>query len=123
MLYARLKGLGFRPWIDEIDLTPGVEWESAIEAAVHDSHVILVCMSQISTSKSGFVQKEIRFALERALEMPEGAIYIVPVRLSECALPKRLSRWQSVDLYSDGGEDRLVQALRMKAKSLALLPR
>jgi hypothetical protein len=121
-LYARLKGLGFQPWLDEIDLAPGVQWEPAIEAAVHESHVILVCISHASTTKIGFVQKEIHFALERALEMPEGAIYIVPVRLTDCALPKRLSRWQAVDLYSEHGEERLIQALRRKAKSLALLP-
>ena len=121
-LYARLKEFGFRPWLDEIDLAPGVQWEPAIEAAVHASHVILVCISLASTTKTGFVQKEIHFALERALEMPEGAIYIVPVRLTDCVLPKRLSKWQAVDLYSEHGENRLIQALRGKAKSLALLP-
>ena len=115
-IYARLKGLGFRPWLDEIDLAPGVQWELAIEAAVHESDVILVCISHASTTKAGFVQKEIHFALERALEMPEGAIYIVPVRLTDCALPKRLRRWQAVDLYSEHGEERLLQALRRKAK-------
>lgn len=121
-LHARLKGLGFRPWLDEIDLALGVQWEPAIAAAIHDSHVILVCISHASTTKAGFVQKEIHFALERALEMPEGAIYIVPVRLTDCVLPKRLSKWQAVDLYSEHGEKRLIQALRRKAKGLALLP-
>ena len=122
-LYTRLQELGFRPWLDEVDLAPGVEWEPAIETAVRNSHVILVCLSLASTTKVGFVQKEIHFALERALEMPEGAIYVVPVRLDKCTLPKRLNKWQAVDLYAERGEDRLLQALRSRAEDLALLPR
>src|SRR5207248_3016938 len=121
-LYTRLKEQGFRPWLDEIDLGPGVEWQFAIEAAVRDSHVILVCLSAASLNKTGFVQKEIRFALDRALEMPEGSIYVVPVRLEQCTLPQRLSKWQAVDLYLPDGENRLGQALRKKAAELALLP-
>jgi hypothetical protein len=121
-LYSRLKELGFRPWLDEIDLAPGVEWQQAIETAVHSSHVILVCLSNASVTKTGFVQKEIHFALERALEMPEGAIYIIPVRLTDCSLPQRLSKWQAVDLYAQDGQERLTEALRRRAKSLALLP-
>ena len=119
-LHGRLKEMGFQPWLDEIDLLPGVPWESAIETAVHDSHVILICISHTSTTKAGFVQKEIHFALERALEMPENTIYIIPVRLNDCALPKRLSKWQAVDLFKENGEEQLIKALRKRAEDIAL---
>ena len=121
-LHSRLNELGFQPWLDEINLAPGIEWKRAIETAVRESHVILVCVSSASIPKIGFVQKEIRVALDRALEMPYGAIYIVPVRLDKCTLPEHLSEWQAVDLYAEDGESRLIQSLRAKARELALLP-
>jgi hypothetical protein len=117
----RLKRLGFWPWLGEVELTPGVELDTAIETTVHNSHVILVCVSRASITKVSYVQKEIHFALERALEMPEGQKYIVPVRLEECELPKCLRKWHAVNLFSNDGESRLVQALREKASDLDLL--
>ena len=121
-LHARLTALGFKPWLDEIDINPGVKWESEIEEAVYNSHVVLVFVSTASIKKAGFVQKEIYYALERALEMPDGTVFIMPVRLDECLLPKRLRKWQAVDLFTEQGEKRLIEALSKKAKEFALFP-
>lgn len=118
-LYKRILETGMRPWLDEKDLSPGVEWEPAIRRAVKDSHVILVCLSRQSASKIGFVQKEIRYALDRADEMPEGTVYVIPVRLEECAIPDRLAKWQAVDIYRDDGLTRLMDALGRRAQALA----
>jgi len=38
-------------------------------------------------TKQGFVQKEIRFALDIADEHPPGRIFIIPVRLVDCDVP------------------------------------
>jgi tetratricopeptide (TPR) repeat protein len=118
-LYHQLAQAGMKPWLDEEDLPPGVEWEPAIKRAVRDSHVILVCLSRNAVSKIGFVQKEIRYALDRAEEMPEGTIYIIPVRLEHCTLPERLAKWQAVDIFSASGADRLMKALRTRAEALS----
>ena len=37
-------------------------------------------------------------------------------------LPRRLSKWQAINLFSDDGESCLLKALCTKPKSLALLP-
>jgi hypothetical protein len=112
-LYARLQRDGFRPWFDEQDILPGQQWETEIRKAVRRSSTILICLSQHSLSKSGYVHKEIRFALDIADEKPDDVIFLIPVRLENCTVPDRLQRFQWVDLYSDDGYERLMASLRI----------
>jgi hypothetical protein len=118
-LHSQLREDGLEPWLDELDLRPGMEWRLEIESAVRQADVVLVCLSKSSISKTGFVQKEIAFALDAADERPEGHIYIVPARLEACDVPKRLSRWQWVDLFEPGGYARLVKALTVPDRDQA----
>src|SRR5687768_4164314 len=83
-LYRKLRDEGFQPWLDEEDLLPGVLWEREINKAVRDTDVILVCLSQASQNKRGYLHKEIRYALDAADEQPEGAVFLIPLRLDEC---------------------------------------
>src|SRR5436190_2223279 len=110
-LYSRLRGDGISPWLDEEDIRPGENWKIAISNAVKNADIVLVCLSKTSIAKTGFVQKEITFALDRAEEQPEGQIYLIPVRLEPCTVPERLSRWQWVDLFSDRGYEKSVGSL------------
>ncbi len=118
-LHAKLKASGMRPWLDEVNIEPGTEWDESIRNAVKESHILLAILSKRSTAKAGYVQKEIRFALDRAEEMPEGRVYIIPVLLEECEIPSRLSRWQAVRLYDLEGETKLFSALRKRAAQIA----
>jgi len=111
-LYRHLRAAGLQPWMDDVDLGPGDEWDSAIRKAIKAADVVLACMSSTSVSKTGYVQKEIRFALDRADEQPEGAVFIMPVRLDPCTMPERLSKYQWVDLFKRREKQRLVNALR-----------
>lgn len=111
-LHARLKADGFQPWLDEVDLFPGQDWQLEIPRAVKRADAVLVCLSTHSISKTGYVQREIKVALDAAEERPEGALYIIPARLEECEVPERLSRWQRVDAFLPNGYERLCLALR-----------
>src|SRR5437763_994766 len=93
-LYRRLKADGFQPWLDEMELLPGQQWQEEIPAAVQASDVVIVCLSRQSVGKEGYLQREIREALSTAEEKPEGTIFIIPVRLDAVEVPKRLSKWQ-----------------------------
>ena len=119
-LYAHLAAMGFQPWLDEQDIPPGSVWEDAIRLAVQNSHVVLVCLSRAAVQKAGYVQKEIRFILDRADEMPEGRVYVIPLRLDDCLIPTRLSQWQYLDLHKEDAETRLVTVLRECARQLKL---
>ena len=57
------------------------------------------------------LQKEIRMAMNRVTELLDEDIYIIPVRLVDCALPASVSNYQAVDLFKDGGYHLLVRAL------------
>lgn len=98
-LYYRLVDEDFDVWFDEEKLLPGQEWDLEIRKAVRETDVVVVCLSNGSVSKTGYVQKEIRFALDIADERPDGAIFIIPARLEDCQVPIRLGKWQWVDLF------------------------
>jgi hypothetical protein len=121
-LHQQLCDDGFKPWLDEKDLLPGQDWHQEIIKAVRDSDVVAVCLSRSSVSKRGYVQREIKFALDVADEQPEDTIFIIPLKLEECDVPTRLKRWQWVNLFEEGGYERLIRALRHRtASSNALL--
>src|SRR4026208_1807428 len=77
-LHRYLKQRGVQPWLDEVDLLPGQDWRVEIPNALNSSDVIIVCLSKSSVDKEGYVQKEISFALDKALEKPQGTIFIIP---------------------------------------------
>jgi two-component system cell cycle response regulator DivK len=114
-LYERLKTDAFDPWLDEENLLPGQNWQDEIAKAVRTADVVAVCLSAAATTKTGFVQREIKLALDAAEERPEGKIFLVPVRLEECEVPERLRRWQWVNLYDPAGYAKLAAALRVAA--------
>jgi hypothetical protein len=116
-LYQRLRDDGFTPWLDEENLLPGQDWEREISSAVRGSSVVLVCLSHASVTKEGFVQKEIKYALDVADEKPEGTILVIPVRLENCDVPQRLRRWHWVNLFEDSEYIRLLSALRSRQQS------
>lgn len=111
-LHQRLTRDGYKPWLDEVDLLGGQEWQPAIVRAVRQSDVVLVCLSQHSINKRGFVQKEIRLAIDTADEFPEDRVFIIPYRLEECDLPDRLSKWQAVDHFHPDGYTKLQRSLK-----------
>jgi hypothetical protein len=114
-LYRRLRADGFEPWLDEVNLLPGQDWQQEIPRAVRQSDFVLVCLSRNSITKAGYVQKEIKFALDVADEKPEGTIFIIPLKLEECDVPERLNRWQWVNLFRPNGYERMVRTLRARA--------
>ena len=119
-LYRRLRADGIAPWLDEEDLLPGQDWELEIPKAVRSSDAAIICLSSRAITKAGYVQKEIKDALDVADKQPEGTIFLIPLRLEECDVPERLRRWQWVDFYQKTGYERLIRALRTRAGDLGL---
>ncbi len=122
ILYAKLSDNGVEPWLDEEDILPGQDWEMEIPKAVRRSDIVLVCLSHEAVSSVGYIHKEIKYALDIADQQPEGTIFIIPLRLQECAVPERLKRWHWVNYFSDidKGYQRLLGALKVRANELGL---
>ncbi|MET0396797.1 MAG: TIR domain-containing protein [Longimicrobiaceae bacterium] len=119
-LYQLLIAHQIDAWLDEAKLLPGQEWESEIIRAVRSSDVIIACLSAGSITREGFVQKELRWALDVADEKPEGTIFLIPARLEPCDVPRKLQSRQWIDLYSEGGIQNLLRSLRVRAHSPTL---
>jgi outer membrane protein assembly factor BamD (BamD/ComL family) len=117
-LYKQLSAEGIDAWLDQEKLLPGQDWRLEIPQAVQEADVVVVCLSKKSITKEGYVQKEIRFALDIAEEKPEGTIFLIPARLEDCMVPERLSRWQWVDLYEEDGFVRLLRSLNLRANKV-----
>ncbi len=116
-LYSRLKRAGVDVWLDKVKLLPGQDWELEIRRAVREADVVVVCLSK-QFNLAGFRQKEVRLALDTAMEQPEGEIFIIPARLEECDTLESLRKWQWVDLYEVDGYQRLILALRVRADKI-----
>ncbi len=110
-LYDALKSRGHRPWMDKKDLLPGQEWETEIRRVIEESDFFIACMSTKSITKRGFVQKEIRFALDVLGTIPQGQIYLIPARLEPCDVPPPLSALHWIDLDSQEALDLIIKAL------------
>ena len=117
-LYRYLKKRGIQPWFDEEDLVGGQDWQVEIPKALATSDAIIICLTKNSVDKEGYIQKEIKFALDKALEMPEGRIFLIPVKFEECEVPFTLSRYQWVDLTVESGYAKMMKALKFRASHL-----
>lgn len=111
-LHNRLVKAGANVWLDKKNLLPGQDWQSEIRLAIHGSDIVIVCLSKRFNKQGGYRHEEVRIALEKANLLPEGAIFIVPVRLEKCETPEPLRRWQRVDLFETGGFKKLLTALK-----------
>lgn len=119
--YSTLLNDGIDAWLDKKSLIPGQDWQIEIPKAVKNSDVVIVFLSSHSVNKEGFVQKEIKIALDTADEKPDGTIFIIPARLEDCEVPGRLRKFHWVDLFDEDGYERLFGALQLRARSLSIV--
>ncbi|MCZ8117638.1 MAG: SUMF1/EgtB/PvdO family nonheme iron enzyme [Microcystis sp. LE18-22.4A] len=97
-LYDRLKQAGYKPWLDKKDLIPGQIWRDEIPKAIKASQIFLACLSGKSANKQGYIQRELRIALDTLGEMLPGTIFFIPMRLEECEIPDLRSAEVSLNL-------------------------
>ena len=110
-LYHAFKSLDCKPWVDEFNLLPGQNWRSETNKAIHVSDFIIICISSRSIMKRGYVQKEIKQALDIIEYLPDNKIFIIPLRLDDCLVPESLNKWQWVDLFSENGFQKLLYSI------------
>ena len=124
-LYQQLLAEGWiDPWLDEEKLLPGQDFDLEIKKAVGATDAVVICLSNKSVKKEGYVQKEINAILDKALEKPEGTIFIIPLRLNKCELPSRLEKFHRIDYYPKKRADliyeSLLNSLKQRAKKLKI---
>ncbi len=110
-----------QPWLDEEDLLPGQDFDLAIYKAARDADIIIICLSSISVKKEGYVNKEIRRALDVADEKLEDTIYMIPLRLDDCQPSfEKLKKLHWADYFTPNAHEKLIKSLRLRAESLQI---
>jgi hypothetical protein len=107
-------------WFDKESLLPGQRWENEIRKAIRNSRFFLLLLSNNSTSKRGFYQREIRLALQVLEEYPNEDIFLIPIRLDECELHfEQLTDLQYVDLFPNWemGINKILHVLQIDKNS------
>lgn len=89
--YDYLHSEGYKPWIDIKQLLPGQNWEFEIERAIDLASLIIIFVSNKSINRTGYVQKELRVALDKLQQRPLDQIYVIPIILDKnVSIPKQL---------------------------------
>ncbi len=117
-LYQRLKTDGFEPWFNKENLYPGQNWHLEIEKQLKKSDAIIVCLSKNALDRQGYIQRELRKALDVAEEKPEDAIFLIPIKLEKCETPVQFNKWQFTNLFEKDGYERVKYALQIRATQL-----
>ena len=120
-LHDELARAEIAAWLDKKRLIGGQNWKIEVKKAMRRSRCILALLSSHSVSKSGYVQKELREALEMLEHLPPDRILIIPVRLDECEpAHEQLRTLHWIDLFEsyDEGLARIVQAFRFSAETV-----
>jgi CheY-like chemotaxis protein len=117
-LYDVLQSEGFAPWLDEKDLLPGENWDQAIQSTIRSVDAVVVCLSSAAVSKTGYVQKEISFALDVLAEKPEGSVFLVPLLIDECAIPQKLRHLHAATITDKEGLAKVIRALRTRQSTI-----
>ena len=123
-LYERLKQAGYKPWLDKKDLIPGQIWRDEIPKAIKASQIFLACLSAKSANKQGYIQRELRIALDTLGQMLLGTIFFIPMRLEECEIPDlrlaevglNLRDLHWLDYWEEDGFEQLERAITYQFK-------
>ena len=83
-LYDDLKSAGLCPWIDREEILVGQKWKDQIRKAIKEASFFLALLSNNSISKIGYVQKELKIAMEMLDERPDSDIFLIPAIIDDC---------------------------------------
>jgi hypothetical protein len=100
-IYSMINKLDRPVFYDKESLFPGMDWREKIEKTLETCKLVLILCSRHTEEKEGYFQKEIRYALERSEMMPEGRIFIMPIRFDEATIPRKMARYQWLDIKND----------------------
>jgi len=123
VIYNKLNSAGLKPWMAPMDIRPGSLWKEAINSAIAESDIFLVCLSENQTADSvtGFSSNhELDIAKEiNEVRTKEGGgisanrpITIIPILLDNVELPSTLGELQYIDATSEQGIDDMIVKLK-----------
>jgi hypothetical protein len=119
--FEDLENRGFNVWIDYKRLVAGQNWDFEIRKALDAAAVVVVFFSNNSVDRRGYVQREIKLALDQAEEKLAGDIYIIPVLLDQAAqIPDQVKSIQCVKAWEDDSHDAIKNAINHQLSAIGI---
>ncbi len=100
-------------FFDVASLMPGQRWDAEIRSALSSAKAVLVCLGS-EERKLGFINQEIKIALDVVDTLPEGSTFIIPVLLPGAdpdSVPTNLAQFQWLDMRQ-GINDQAVKLIK-----------
>ncbi len=104
-------------FFDMASLLPGMDWEVEIKSALNNSKGILICIGK-DTLEFGYVQKEMKIALDYAENSPKD-FRLIPVLLPGAdvdKLPPEIKTYQWLDMRDGVTLEKTMQIVRALSK-------
>lgn len=121
-IYHSLKKEGFKPWLDKEDLLIGQEWNLVIPKEIRESDYVMVFLSKHSVSKRGYVQKEFKLVLDVLDTIPEGKVFVIPVKIDDCEIPDAFAKFHWINLSEEGALEKIIKSLKKHSSILSKKP-
>lgn len=113
-IYDFLKSNHYEPWLDFKALKVGMQWDYEIEQALRESDFIIILLSKVATNKRGYIQREIKRMDRYSEEKLSDDIYILPILIDDCEVPRSLSKYQYMKTSQTDFADNLIESLNFQ---------
>ena len=113
-IYDFLKANHYEPWLDLKALKVGMQWDYEIEQALQDSDFVVVLLSKVATNKRGYIQREIKRMDRYSEEKLSDDIYILPILIDDCEVPRSLSKYQYMKTSQADFANNLLESLNFQ---------
>jgi hypothetical protein len=113
-LYEYLIKNNFIPWLDKKEILPGQDWNFVIRKALREANYIILLLSSTSVQKRGYVQREFTAALDFVEEKLEDDIYLIPLKINNCIIPEKLSKFQWIEYNAENSFQLILSSLMLQ---------
>ena len=115
----QLESDGFNAWIDCRRIKPGQNWPFEIKRAFEKAAFVLAFISQNSFERRGFVQRELKLALDKLMERLDDDIYIIPIILDDnVEIPASLKNIQAIRASEPSCHKQITESIQHQLERL-----
>lgn len=112
---------GFNVWIDCRRIKPGQNWDFEIKRELDKAGFVLAFVSRNSFDRRGYVQRELKLALDKLTEKLIDDIYLIPVLLDDdTPIPPQLGALHHIKASEPNCNVRIIDAINHQLRRLGV---
>ena len=113
-----LQSSGYPVWMDCRQLLPGQNWNLELLRAIDAAALIVIFLSSNSVQRRGYVQRELKIAMDHLQERLSDDIYLIPILLDDVPLPDHLRGIQAISASDPECKSRIIKSLDLQLSRL-----